>query len=356
MAEGLAVDDPLCRIVVIGKSIEHSQERGVLNVRSGCGAHLLRKLARAGHTIRTVRMGARPGRHRIGLPSLDPGGERLVIVQLAKHRRHAIGVIARSGGVADTQAVRLILLRAAEPEGVELCPGACDASQDVAAGEPAYSRRQKPAQGSSRVALVGMPRGDVPDFVAEHRCELRLAVHQGEQLAGDIDIAAGDRERVLDRRIEQGHREVTLRVREPGLNGHALADSFDERRLGPRIGAAELRQQLGMGLRTLSLVGSGDGAGCLCRGRKRRRHDQGGSDRRGNVGTGHGVSGVESARSPRRFPHRPLTRTDRLAVPSAGETGRSSAAHARVPVRSGGSRCGTGSASTRPRGPSPACA
>ncbi len=42
---------------------------------------------------------------------------------------------------------------------------------------------------------------DVPDLVAQHERHLRLGVEQAGELAGDVDIAARDREGVAHRRI-----------------------------------------------------------------------------------------------------------------------------------------------------------
>ena len=42
-------------------------------------------------------------------------------------------------------------------------------------------------------------RGDMAGLMAEHEGQLGLVVHQPHQLAGDVDIAAGHREGILDR-------------------------------------------------------------------------------------------------------------------------------------------------------------
>ncbi len=55
---------------------------------------------------------------------------------------------------------------------------------------------------SYRLALVRMIPGDVSDLVPEREGELGLIVHEGHQLAGDVNIAPGNRKSVLDRGVE----------------------------------------------------------------------------------------------------------------------------------------------------------
>src|SRR3546814_18450130 len=51
--------------------------------------------------------------------------------------------------------------------------------------------------------LLAVLRRDMSDLVPQHARQFGLVVHQRHELAGDIDIAAGDREGVVDRRVEQ---------------------------------------------------------------------------------------------------------------------------------------------------------
>ena len=48
-----------------------------------------------------------------------------------------------------------------------------------------------------------MARGDVTDLVPEHAGELRLVVEKHKDAAGDVDVAAGQRERVDSRDIDR---------------------------------------------------------------------------------------------------------------------------------------------------------
>ena len=93
------------------------------------------------------------------------------------------------------------------------------------------------------MSVVG---GDVAGFVAERESELRLIVHQAEQLAGDVDIAAGHRQRILDRRIERHEMKRLAGVGEARGSGDAAADRFDICRSRARFGAAELLNQFGI--------------------------------------------------------------------------------------------------------------
>src|SRR3546814_9508715 len=62
--------------------------------------------------------------------------------------------------------------------------------------------------------LLAVLRRDMSDLVPQHARQFGLVVHQRHELAGDIDIAAGDREGVVDRRVEQGDGEIAARSEE----------------------------------------------------------------------------------------------------------------------------------------------
>jgi hypothetical protein len=89
----------------------------------------------------------------------------------------------------------------------------------------------------------------VADFVAENEGKLGLIVHQPHQLAGDVDVAPGVGEGVLDGRIQNGEA-----VRVGGNSGMRRDTRADRLHVGgPRtsFGAAELLDQLRMLLRGL---------------------------------------------------------------------------------------------------------
>ena len=70
-----------------------------------------------------------------------------------------------------------------------------------------------------------MPGGDVAHFVPQDDRQFGLAVHQGEDAPGDVDIAAGRGEGVDHRRVQHG--EVVFQVRPVESGDHALADAFN---------------------------------------------------------------------------------------------------------------------------------
>jgi hypothetical protein len=57
-----------------------------------------------------------------------------------------------------------------------------------------------------RDLLRRMPRRDVPDLVPQHRRQLRLGVEVGHDPAGDVDVAAGECERVHQRIVHHPKR------------------------------------------------------------------------------------------------------------------------------------------------------
>ena len=96
----------------------------------------------------------------------------------------------------------------------------------------------------STLAFGRVASGAVAVFVAQHPGQFRLIVHQRDQLAGGVDIAAGSRERVVDGRVEQGHREIVAVVGHPRLQRDLLADAFDIKSLRPGHRSAEFGHQL----------------------------------------------------------------------------------------------------------------
>jgi hypothetical protein len=120
-------------------------------------------------------------------------------------------------------------------------------------------------------ALRAVAGGDVADLVADHPGQVGLAFHVGHQAAGDVDIAAGQREGVDLRAVE--HREMPFQVLAVRLLGQALAQLVHiSLQPGIRIGAVFL-QHLFVGLpalgdlaalvhhRDLALPGDGIGHG-----------------------------------------------------------------------------------------------
>ena len=282
MAEGLAIDDAFLGIIVIGHAIEHPQESGVLRRRRLRTAGRLRQRGGAAHTVRAVGMGRGPSGHGIGITPGGPRGEVARRGQRGEHVGRGVGVIAGGGHVADAQTIGLIFLIAAIFQRVELRTGADQLGRQIAAGQQPRARRQDRADGGAGVAALRMARGDMADFMPQHRGKLRLRIHQREQLSGDIDIAAGNGEGVLHRRVERRHGEIALCVGQARLDRHALADALDKGRLRAGIAAAILRHELRIGLRALRLVGGRDRPRLLRDGRggdgRDERKHGGGSD------------------------------------------------------------------------------
>ena len=67
------------------------------------------------------------------------------------------------------------------------------------------------AAGRARVLLRGVPRRDVPDLMAQHAGQLGLVVQIRQDAARDVDEAAGQRERVDRRMIDDGERPRQVR-------------------------------------------------------------------------------------------------------------------------------------------------
>ena len=71
----------------------------------------------------------------------------------------------------------------------------------------------------------------VPDLMPQNARHFGFIIGQGDQLAGDVDIAAGQRESVVHRRIEQCHVEIALRVSKSRLHGNILTNAHNIGRL-----------------------------------------------------------------------------------------------------------------------------
>src|SRR4029079_10029005 len=127
------------------------------------------------------------------------------------------------------QGVGLIFLVAREAEEIEL-----RSLLDVVAERTAAENRAETLPELAIAALlgilladVGVVCGDMADLVPEREGELGLVIHQRHELAGDINVAAGDREGVLDGGIEQGEVERLPGIGDAGDGTHAPAERFD---------------------------------------------------------------------------------------------------------------------------------
>ena len=91
-----------------------------------------------------------------------------------------------------------------------------------------------------------MACGDVAHFMPQHPGQLRLVVHQRDQLAGGVDIAAGGREGIVDRAVEKRDGERVGRARQPRFHRDPLAHAAHVIGGVALHRAAEFLQQLGM--------------------------------------------------------------------------------------------------------------
>ena len=94
--------------------------------------------------------------------------------------------------------------------------------------------------------------------MAQYRGQLRFVVHERQELAGNVNIAARDREGIIHRGIEQGDGEIALGIGEARLDGDPAPDPLHICRLRTLVGTAELFQQLRVRLGTGGLVACRD--------------------------------------------------------------------------------------------------
>jgi len=89
----------------------------------------------------------------------------------------------------------------------------------------------------------------VADFVPHHAGQLRLVVHQGDQLARGINIAPRHRESIVHRRIQKRYRKSAFCIAKTRLQGDFLANLFDILRMRARHCTAEFGNELRVILR-----------------------------------------------------------------------------------------------------------
>jgi hypothetical protein len=76
-------------------------------------------------------------------------------------------------------------------------------------------------------------------LVPHYACQLSFIVHQTDQLARGINIAAWDSERIIDRAVKQRNREAVARISEGRLNCDILGYLFNVVRLRACHGPAK---------------------------------------------------------------------------------------------------------------------
>ncbi len=259
MGEGASLDHALRRIVVDEHAFELGQELVAVPLagaepprRAGVRERLL-------HPVGAERVRARPFRRGAAVASLDPGFESAGTGQGRQHSGATARIVAGVDQIADAEPVRLIFLLARETERCELRAGlehlrdgiaqasADDASEDRAEDS---SDRAAPRIGFTGLGMIGR---DMADFVPQREGQLRLIVHEAHQLARDVDIAARDRERILDRRVEHG--EAIGSGSHSRISGDPPPDAVDIGRARTGLRSPELGDHLRMvALRLLDIA------------------------------------------------------------------------------------------------------
>ena len=277
VSEAGAIDDALRRIVVDLDAVELRQEGVAVAHRRPRSGKLAGELERLNRTILRQRMGHGPFRRRAPGLALHPRLERRRAGQRVEHRRAGGRIVSRLRKVTDAEPVGLIFLLAREAQRGELAvalePLADQAAERVVADDPSDDRAQHAEDRVARAGLLAsaaVVSGDVASLVAEHEREFGFVAHQAHQLARDVDIAAGDREGVFDRRVQR--REM---IDLPGISGARLSgdtapDGLDIIGAGTGLGAAELGHDGGVLLRRLGHVALAQRAQL----RQRRGRDQ----------------------------------------------------------------------------------
>ena len=103
-----------------------------------------------------------------------------------------------------------------------------------------------------------MAGGNVADLMAQHSRQLGFIVHQRNKLPGRVDVAARDRESVVDTGIHQPDLKILACIAEARLHRDVLADLLHIVGMAAGHAAAEFCQQLRIGLCALLCLGLAD--------------------------------------------------------------------------------------------------
>ncbi len=124
---------------------------------------------------------------------------------------------------AETVGLELVLAAvAADDAGAD---SLAEVGQVRIAGGRADQHAEQRGRDLARLLAHRVTRGDVADLVAEHAGQLGLGIEVGQDAAGNVDVAAGQRERVDLGRIE--HRETVIQLGTMALPRQLLAQSID---------------------------------------------------------------------------------------------------------------------------------
>jgi len=139
---------------------------------------------------------------RIGVRG-GPGRQAALPAQLLDTRQHreevehGVGVVPASDGIPEAEHVGLglIVSRVLEEEQLEALRGHAGVLRQLRPEHDAEAEPQLRELGPAHLS-GGVPRGHVPDFVAHDPGQLGLRVHIGQDPAGHVDVAPGEREGV----------------------------------------------------------------------------------------------------------------------------------------------------------------
>ncbi len=157
-----------------------------------------------------------------------------------------------------------------------------DVAEDIVSYDAAEDRAEHAQHGvprGCRLALLGMVCCNMAHLVPKCESKLGLIVHQGHQLASDVNVAARDGESVFDRRIQRGEMISGRRIGNAGAHRDPASDGLDISAACAGLGASELGNQLRMLALRLGHVPRVQGAHGLC---VQTRRQQGRGHRRGH--------------------------------------------------------------------------
>ncbi len=151
--------------------------------------------------------------------------EHFLVLQQPHHVDHGLRLVADPVQVFGAQLVgfQFHVSAIAADQGVARHAG--HVHQVAAAGQDPDHHGAHACRGGTRLLPHGMARRDVPDLVADHRRQFGLGIEVHHDPAGDVDVAARQRERVDLVAVEHG--EGVLQVGAMALRGNALANRVD---------------------------------------------------------------------------------------------------------------------------------
>ena len=156
------------------------------------------------------------------------GGKDFLVLEHADDLDHGLRVVAGFGEIRRTETIGFEFVVAAVARG----PGLRQRLHERSAGLVVHAGHQNRTEhrthpcGRRRALLAhAVAGGDMTDLVTDHPREFRLRIEIGQDAARDVDIAAGQGERVDVRAVD--HSEMPLQARPVALLRQRLADRID---------------------------------------------------------------------------------------------------------------------------------